>query len=412
VRGGFELFVAGRYLRARRKEKVISIITFISIAGVAAGVMALIVSLAVNNGFTSTLQRNLLAATAHVNVLEKDPGTGIGDWAHLIARFERMPHVIAVAPVLYDEVLVQGPLRGKYATLKGIEKRSELAASDTLHHLKSGSLTRLADDDNGLPSLILGTKLAQDTGTTLNSVVTVISPQGTLTPFGPRIRSQRFRVAGTFETDFYEVDDSWAYADIQSMQKLLSAGDVVNSIELRLDDMNLAPEIARQVAKEAGPEYTVVPWEEQNRDLLHALQLERAVTAITMSLIELVGALNILITLTMIVLTKYKDIAVLMSMGARRAQIRRIFILQGAMIGGVGTVIGLVLGYSLCYFADKYHLVPLNESVYSVAFVPFEPRAWDGVWISAAALAVSVLATIYPARNATRITPVEVLRYE
>jgi lipoprotein-releasing system permease protein len=412
VRGGFELFVAGRYLRARRKEKVISIITFISIAGVAAGVMALIISLAVNNGFTSTLQRNLLAATAHVNVLEKDPGTGIGDWAHLIARFERMPHVIAVAPVLYDEVLVQGPLRGKYATLKGIEKRSELAASDTLHHLKSGSLTRLADDDNGLPSLILGTKLAQDTGTTLNSVVTVISPQGTLTPFGPRIRSQRFRVAGTFETDFYEVDDSWAYADIQSMQKLLSAGDVVNSIELRLDDMNLAPEIARQVAKEAGPEYTVVPWEEQNRDLLHALQLERAVTAITMSLIELVGALNILITLTMIVLTKYKDIAVLMSMGARRAQIRRIFILQGAMIGGVGTVIGLVLGYSLCYFADKYHLVPLNESVYSVAFVPFEPRAWDGVWISAAALAVSVLATIYPARNATRITPVEVLRYE
>jgi lipoprotein-releasing system permease protein len=412
VRGGFELFVAGRYLRARRKEKVISIITFISIAGVAAGVMALIVSLAVNNGFTSTLQRNLLAATAHVNVLEKDPGTGIGDWAHLIARFERMPHVIAVAPVLYDEVLVQGPLRGKYATLKGIEKRSELAASDTLHHLKSGSLTRLADDDNGLPSLILGTKLAQDTGTTLNSVVTVISPQGTLTPFGPRIRSQRFRVAGTFETDFYEVDDSWAYADIQSMQKLLSAGDVVNSIELRLDDMNLAPEIARQVAKEAGPEYTVVPWEEQNRDLLHALQLERAVTAITMSLIELVGALNILITLTMIVLTKYKDIAVLMSMGARRAQIRRIFILQGAMIGGVGTVIGLVLGYSLCYFADKYHLVPLNESVYSVAFVPFEPRAWDGVWISAAALGVSVLATIYPARNATRITPVEVLRYE
>ncbi|MEP6717067.1 MAG: FtsX-like permease family protein [Terriglobia bacterium] len=408
----FELFVAGRYLRARRKEKMISIITVISIAGVAAGVMALIISLAVNNGFTSTLQRNLLAATAHVNVLEKDPGAGIADWPRLIERFRAIPHVVAVAPVLYDEVLVTGPVRGKYATLKGIDKRSELAVSDTLHHLKSGSLDRLMDDDSGLPSLILGSKLAQDIGATLHSVVTVISPQGTLTPFGPRIRTQRFRVAGTFESDFFEVDDTWAYADIRSMQKLLSAGDVANSIELRLDDMDLAPQIAKEAARVAGRDYTAVPWEEQNRDLLHALQLERAVTAITMSLIELVGALNILITLTMIVLTKYKDIAVLMSMGARRAQIRRIFILQGAMIGAVGTVIGLVLGYSFCYFADKYHLVPLNESVYSVAFVPFEPKAWDGVWISAAAMAVSLLATVYPARNATRITPVEVLRYE
>jgi lipoprotein-releasing system permease protein len=408
----FELFVAGRYLRARRKEKVISVITVISVAGVAAGVMALIISLAVNNGFRSTLQRNLLAATAHVNILEKEVGPGIDAWPDLVTRFRLLPHVTAVAPVLYDEVLITGPVRGKYATLKGIDIRSELATSNTLRSLKTGSLARLSDNDDGLPSLIVGSKLAQDTGMTLNSVVTVISPQGTLTPNGPRIHPVQFRIAGTFETDFYEVDDTWAYAPIGSMQKLMGLGDVVNSIELRLDNLDLAPSVAKDAERIAGPKYTAVPWEEQNRDLLHALELERKVTAITIGMIEMVGALNILITLTMIVLTKYKDIAILMSMGARRPQIRRIFVMQGALIGLTGTVIGLVLGYSLCYFAGKYHWVPLNESVYALSFVPFEPRPWDGVWISAAAMSVSLLATLYPARNATRITPVEVLRYE
>jgi lipoprotein-releasing system permease protein len=408
----FELFVAGRYLRARRKETVISVITVISVAGVAAGVMALIIALAVTNGFRGTLQRNLLAATAHVNVLEKEIGPGIENWPDLIARFRKMPHVVATAPVLYDQVLIQGPIRGKYATLKGIDIASELAASATLRHLKTGSLAQLSDDDNGLPSLIAGSKLTLEIGLMRNSVATVISPQGTMTPYGPRIHPQRFRVAGTFETGFYEVDDTWAYAPITSMQKLLGVGNVVNSIELRLDNLDLAPQVAKEAARIAGPQYVAVPWEEANYDLLHALELERAVTAITIGMIELVGALNILITLTMIVLTKYKDIAVLMSMGARRSQIRRIFVVQGALIGAVGTAIGLVLGYTLCYFAGKYHWVPLNESVYALSFVPFEPRPWDGVWIAAAAMGVSLLATLYPARNATGITPVEVLRYE
>jgi lipoprotein-releasing system permease protein len=408
----FEVFVAGRYLRARRKEKVISVITVISVAGVAAGVMALIISLGVNNGFRNTLQRNLLAATAHVNILEKEPGPGISDFAALDARLLKLPHVTAVSPVLYDEVLITGPVRGKYATVKGIYVQDELATSDTLRHLKSGSLARLTDDDNGLPGIIVGSKLAQDTGIILNSVVTLISPEGTETPFGPTFSKQRFRVAGTFETDFYEVDDTWAYAPIVSIQKLLSLGNVVNSIELRLDNIDLAREVAEQAEHAIGQHYVATPWQEQNHDILHALQMERAVTWITIGMIELVGALNIFITLTMIVLTKYKDIAVLMSMGARRRQIRWIFVAQGAMIGLVGTIIGTIAGYSLCYFADKYRLVPLNESVYSLSFVPFEPRAWDGVWIAGAAMTVSLLATLYPARNATRITPVEVLRYE
>jgi lipoprotein-releasing system permease protein len=407
----FELFVAGRYLRARRKEKVISVITVISVVGVAAGVMALIISLAVNNGFRNTLQRNLLGATAHVNIIEKESGAGILDWPRLIERLRALPHVVGVAPVLYNEIFLTGPRSGKGAVLKGIQTRSELATSDTLAHLKAGSIARL-DENTGLPGIILGAKLAQDVGITVNGIVTAISPQGNLTPFGPEPRSQRFRVIGIFESGFFDFDDTWAYTSITSVQKLLRVGDVVNAIEIRVDDLYQAPEIAKQAERIAGPRYTSTNWEEQNSQLLHALKMERAVTAVTVGLIILVAALNILITLTMIVLTKYKDIAVLMSMGARRQQIRRIFVLQGVMIGLTGTAIGLTAGYALCYFADKYRWITLDESVYALSFVPFEPRPWDGVWIAAVALGVSLLATLYPAHNATRITPVEVLRYE
>jgi lipoprotein-releasing system permease protein len=407
----FELFVAGRYLRARRKEKVISVITVIAVIGVAAGVMALIISLAVNNGFQSTLQRNMLAATAHVNILDKDAGVGISDWRNLIARFRRVTHVVAVAPVLYDQVIFSGSLGRKLILLKGIDVQGELATSDTLKHLKSGSLNSLKDA-SGLPGLIVGGKLAQDGGLMLNSVVTVIDPQGTLTPTGTVPHSMRFRVAGIFETNFFDVDDTWAYASIGAVQKLGSAGDVANSIEIRLDNPDLAPEVARDATHIAGRQYTSQTWEEQNAQLFHALKLERVVTFITIGLIEVVGALNIFITLTMIVLTKYKDIAVLMSMGARRMQIRRIFVIQGAMIGVIGIAIGLAAGYTFCYFAGQYRWIPLDESVYALSYVPFDARLLDGIWITAAALVVSLLATLYPARNATRITPVEVLRYE
>ena len=410
--GTFELFVAGRYLRARRKEKVISVITVISVIGVAAGVMALIISLAVNNGFQNTLQRNMLAATAHINILQKNTGAGIADWRGLLRKCSGLPHVVAVAPVLYDaQALLTGPRSSKLVTLKGVDIASELKVSGTLRHLQSGSLAHL-NDVQGLPGIVVGAKLINDTGLLLNSVVTIVSPQGTLTPFGPQPSSRRFRVAGIFETNFFDVDDTWAYATIDSVQKLLSVGDVVNAIEIRLDDPNLAPEIASDAARAAGPEYDSVTWEDQNQQLFHALKLERVVTAITIGLIELVGALNILITLTMIVLTKYKDIAVLMSMGAKRPQIRGIFVLQGALIGALGTIIGLAIGYTFCHFADEYHWIPLDPTVYALSFVPFEPRPWDGAWIAAAALTVSLLATLYPARNATRIAPVEVLRYE
>lgn len=409
--GAFELFVAGRYLRARRKEKVISVITVISVIGVAAGVMALIISLAVNSGFQQTLQRNMLAATAHVNILDKEPGQGIADWRSLIEKFRKVPHVVAAAPALYTNVLLTGPRGIKEITLKGIDPREELATSSTLRRLQAGTLADLLND-RGLPGVVVGSKLAQDAGLLLNSTVKLLDPEGRLTPYGPQPHTQFFRVTGIFNTDFYDVDDKWAYASLASVQKLHSLGDVVNTIEIRLDDPNLAPRAAIDLLRVAGKNYTSMTWEEQNEQLFHALKLERVVTAITIGLIVLVGALNIFITLTMIVLTKYKDVAVLMSMGARRRQIRRIFVLQGAMIGAVGIAIGLAIGYTFCYFAEAYRLVPLDESVYALSYVPFNPNPWDGVWITCVALAISLLATIYPARNATRITPVEVLRYE
>ncbi len=407
----FELFVAARYLRVRRKEAVISVVTLISLSGVAAGVAALIISLAINNGFRATLQRDLLGATSNVNILATNPGEGIGDWRSLIVRLRRVPHVIGTAPVLYAPVFLSTAFNPGGAILKGVDIESELSVSGVLRHLKSGSLAALTAPGNN-PGIILGSRLAQDIGAAPNSILTVISAQGELTPMGVRPGYRKFRVAGTFETGFYDIDDKWAYATLASVQHVLSLPDVVNSIELRVDDLERAPEIGRTAELAAGPQYIATNWQEQNRQLLNALKMERIVTSITIGLIELVAAINILITLTMIVMEKYRDIAVLMSMGARAAQIRSILLLQGLIIGGAGTIIGLVLGYSLSYLADRYHWIRLDETVYALSWVPFEPQVLDGVWVACAAMLVSVLATLYPARNATRIVPAEVLRYE
>lgn len=409
----FEFFIARRYLKARRKEAVISIITAISIIGVAAGVMALIIALAVNNGFRQALQGNLLGAMAHINLLQKEPGEGIENWPALVERIRKVPHVTAAGPALYSQVFLTGPLQAKGAVLKGVDVRSELQLSNTLERLKQGSVEALRSPaKGGLPGIILGSRLAEDIGMMPGAVVQVVSPQGELTPFGPRPSIRRFRVVGIFESGFYDIDDLWAFTSLQAAQEALSLTNVVNQIEVKLDDLNLAPEVAREIEKVAGPTFATTTWMERNRQLLNALKMERAVTVITIGLIELVAALNILITLVMMVMEKYRDIAILISMGAKRAQIRRIFMLQGVIIGVVGAAIGLVLGYGLSYFADKYRWVRLDESVYALSYVPFDPRWIDGLWVAAAAVLVSFLATLYPARSATRIAPAEVLRYE
>jgi lipoprotein-releasing system permease protein len=219
-------------------------------------------------------------------------------------------------------------------------------------------------------------------------------------------------VVGVFSSGFYEFDDGYAYASIASVQKMLGLGDVVSAIELNVDDLNRAPEIARELTKLLGSRLTATSWLEQNMHLFDALRGERIVTIIIIGLIELVAALNILIVLVMMVMEKYRDIAVLMSMGARRQQIRTIFMLQGVLIGAVGSAIGLTVGYTLCYFAQKYKWIKIDEAVYAFSFVPFETHWVHAIWIAAAAILISFLATLYPARNATRIAPAEVLRYE
>lgn len=413
MKSTFELFIASRYLRARRKETVVSVITVISVLGVAAGVMALVIAMAVTTGFRNSLQRSLLGAMAHINVVPKVPGEGIEDWRALMARLRHAPHVTAASPALYSPVLMAGAVNSKGGILKGIDVDAELAISDTLRHLKQGSLDALRDSAANPPGILLGTHLVEDTGIRVGNRIQVLSPEGgEMTPFGVTPTARTFRVSGVFESGFYEFDDGYAFASIAAMQRMLGIEDEVNAIELKVDDLDRAPEIAGDLGKLLGAHYTATAWQEQNLHLFDAMRGERVVTIIIIGLIELVAALNILIVLVMMVMEKYRDIAVLMSMGARRQQIRAIFMLQGVLIGVVGSAIGLTLGYTLCYFAEKYRWIRIDESVYAFSYVPFETHWVHGIWIAAAAILISFLATLYPARNATRIAPAEVLRYE
>ena len=407
---GFESFVARRYLRAKRKEAVVSVVTVISVIGVAAGVMALVIALAVNNGFSNELEKNLLSATADVDVLEKDTANGIENWEALTARLQKLPHVTGVTPALFAQVFFQGPALASGGILKGIDVDSELRVTDTLKHLQAGSVDALRNVSNP-PGLIMGSGLARNTGMTMNSRITVMS-QGVLTPFGMNPNIRHFRIVGIFSTGFPQYDDVRAFTSLKAAQQALSLPDVVNEIELKLDDLNRAPEVTREVQKVLNRHLVATNWMEENRPLLNAFKMEKVVTFITIGLILFVAALNILISLVMMVMEKYRDIAVLMSMGARRNQIRKIFMLQGVLIGITGTVIGLVVGYTLCYFANRYRWISLDAQVYALSYVPFEPRAWDGAWVAAVAVLISFLATIYPARSASRLAPTEVLRYE
>ena len=410
----FELFIASRYLRARRKHTVVSVITVISVLGVAAGVLALVIAMAVTTGFRNSLQRSLLGAMAHINVVPKVPGEGIEDWRSLMARLNHGPHVTAAAPALYSPVLMAGAVNSKAGVLKGIDVEAELAISATLRHLKQGTLDKLRDPAAKPPGIVLGNQLVADTGIRVGNPIQVLAPEGgDMTPlYGPVPTARRYNVVGVFESGFYEFDDQYAFTSIAAMQKMLGLEDEVNAIELKVDDLDRAPEIAQDLSKMLGPHFTATSWQEQNLRLFDAMRGERIVTIIIIGLIELVAALNILIVLVMMVMEKYRDIAVLMSMGARRQQIRAIFMMQGVLIGAVGSAIGLAVAYPLCYFADKYKWIRIDESVYAFAYVPFETHWVHAIWIAATAILISFLATLYPARNATRIAPAEVLRYE
>ncbi|HZP22147.1 MAG TPA: lipoprotein-releasing ABC transporter permease subunit [Terriglobales bacterium] len=416
----FELFVAARYLRAKRRQAVIGIITGISIIGVAAGVASLIVALAINNGFRQDLQDRLLGSTSHINLL-RIQSDGIRNWQALLHRLEKQPNVVAGAPAIYEQVLISRGARAQGAILKGIIPSDERKVSTILDSVKQGSTAPLeqTQSQNGssgetaqLPPIVLGKDMADELGANVGAVVTVTSPQGELTPFGVVPKYKRFKVVGIFASGFFDYDNSWAFIRLADAQHLFDLTDVVSVLEFKVDDIYRAGEIGRQLETEAGKGFMSTNWMEQNHALFHALRLERVVTFITIGLIVFVAALNILISLIMMVMEKTRDIAVLVSMGAKRRQIRRIFMFQGILIGVIGTVVGLIAGFALSWAGGHYHLVSLSAEVYSIDYVPFAPRVSDGLLVALVAIGVSFVATLYPSWSAAGVLPAEALRYE
>jgi lipoprotein-releasing system permease protein len=459
----FELFIARRYLRAKRRQAFIGIITGISIAGVAAGVASLVVALAINNGFRQDLQQRLLGSTSHIS-LQRIADDGIRDWPALMDRLSKQPHVVAAAPAIFEQVLISRGPRARGAVLKGMIPRYERRVGDLLNSVKEGSAEGLEDRTPVQPSLrvseastpaseaatksqstskaagggarsiqadvppdslagvqqrvaamppiVLGKDMADNLGATVGSVVLVTSPQGELTPFGMVPKYNRFRVVGIFNSGFFDYDSSWAFARLSDAQQLFGLGDLISVMEFKVDDIYKADVISRTLEDAAGKGFMTTNWMEQNKALFRALRLERVVTFITIGLIVFVAALNILISLIMLVMEKTKDIAVLMSMGTRRGQVRNVFIAQGVLIGVLGTVIGLVLGYAISYAGGHYHIISLSPEVYSIDYVPFAPRVIDGVLVALVAVGVSFVATLYPSWSASRILPAEALRYE
>jgi lipoprotein-releasing system permease protein len=441
----FELFIASRYLRAKRRQAFIGIITGISIVGVAAGVASLVVALAINNGFRQDLQQRLLGSTSHIS-LQRIADDGIKDWPPLMDRLSKQPHVVAAAPAIFEQVLISRGPRAHGAVLKGMIPKYERQVGDLLNSVTEGSAAELDSDASAggsapaspsaradeasaltqspdslagvqqriaaMPPIILGKEMADNLGATVGSPVTVVSPQGELTPFGTVPKYTRFRVVGIFNSGFFDYDSTWAFTRLSDAQRLFGLGNLISVLEFKIDDLDRADAVAREIEDAAGSGFMATNALRQNSALFKALKTERLVTFITIGLIVFVAALNILISLIMMVMEKTKDIAVLMSMGTRRRQVRNVFIAQGVLIGVIGTVLGLIAGYAIAYAGGRYHVISLSPEVYSINYVPFAPRVADGLWIAVFTLLVSFVATLYPSWSASRILPAEALRYE
>ena len=406
----FEWMVALRYLRSRHRPAVLRLVTLFSVIGVAAGVATLVIALAMNTGFRQAIRDRLLGVTAHINLKPISP-EGIRDYRGLMAKLAGTPGVRSIAPAIYNTVLLSGGGSSRGIVLKGVDPEIESRSDDALRRVVAGHLD-FSPDRDGIPSMLIGSIMAEELKVSAGDYVSLTSPQGSLTPFGLVPRSRRFRVAGVFNSGFYDYDANWGFVTLASAQNLAGIGDAVSLLEVRCIRLDDAAAIADELRARAGQGYTTTTWMDENRALFRALSLEKLVTAIFIGLITFVAGLNVLVVLTMTVTDKARDIAILVAMGARRTQIRRIFIYQGLVVGGVGTLIGLVLGYGLSWAADTWRLIPLNAEIYAVPYVPFHSSGLDAVWIAAAAVAICLAATMLPARAASRILPVEILRYE
>jgi lipoprotein-releasing system permease protein len=419
----FEFFIALRYLRAKRKQTLVSVISGISVLGIAAGVMALVIALAFSTGFKEDVQNKILGTTSAINLLRLDrsPMPGYGE---LLQKLKETPHVTGSAPAIFNQVFIASATRNQGAALKGIDPALETQVSDFFSHIVAGDPQALNKkvapatpaDEAGIPhrdSIIIGKEMSRALGVSVGDTLKVLFPMGKLTPLGFTASERTFRVAAIFESGLWDIDANWAYAHMDSARRLFSypAGSAL-VLQFKIDDLENAEAIAADIRARAGPGYITTTWIELNKPLFSALKLEKLVLFVTIGLIVFVASLNIVTTLIMMVLEKQGDIAILTAMGATTKTIQRIFMLQGLIIGLTGTVIGNVLGIGLCWFLDKYKLIRLEAEIYSIPFVPFHVRGWDAILISGTALLISYLATIYPARNAAKLDPVEVLRYE
>ncbi|WP_353067558.1 ABC transporter permease [Tunturibacter psychrotolerans] len=428
----FEFFIAARYLRAKRRQAVVGVITAISVIGVAAGVASLIIALAITNGMRRDLQERLVGSTSHVDLM-RVAGDGIRDWRSLLERLRGVPHVVAAAPGLYGQVLISKGARSGGGLVKGVIPADEKTVGDLLQNVVQGSASALeplarratpcADgtgprNDCGsavsreIPPIVIGQDMADTLGAKVGDGVLVTSPQGELTPLGLVPKYERFQVAGIFKSGFYQYDSSYAFLRLADAQSLFSEPDLISVISFKVDDLYHADRVGRVIEDAAGKGFQTTNWMEQNRELFRALKLEQVVTFIVLALIVCVAALNILIALTMMVMEKTRDIAVLMSFGVRADQVRRIFLMQGLLISVIGTVLGLILGYGLSWLGGHYRFIRLDAAVYSIDYLPFAPRVWDAVIVAAVSLGVSLIATIYPSVSAAKVLPAEALRYE
>ena len=412
----YELFIGLRYLKAKRKQTFVSLITVISIAGVMVGVTALIVVIAVMNGFKEDLREKILGVTSHV-VISRFDGN-ISQYMEVKEKVEEVSGVNAATPFIYTQVMISSRKAISGAVLRGIEPKTASKVINLPKNLRSGSLDELQAEKKpegmrSTPGIILGNELARNIGVARGEPVTVISPLGRLTPLGRVPRSQTFRVAGIFDSGMYEYDSTIAYVSLWAAQRFLGIGERVTGIEVRVDEIYEADRVARAIGKALdGYPYWSRDWMRMNKNLFSALKLEKIVMFIILTLIILVAAFNIVGTLIMVVIEKTRDIAILKSMGATRRSIMKIFMIEGAVIGLVGTLLGLLGGYTLCKLLATYKFIELPSDVYYISTLPVQMNPLDVAIIALAAIVITLAASVYPAWQASRFDPAEAIRYE
>ncbi|PYQ45401.1 MAG: permease [Acidobacteria bacterium] len=409
----FELRIALRYLTARRKQAFISVISAISVLGVVVGVMALMVALGLMTGLQREIRSKILGATAHISIF-RSGNEPFDNYRDVVAKVRTVPHVLGSAPTVYGKGLMITAGGSAVATLKGIVPAMERSVTDLASQVEEGQLDALERTEPGsLPPILLGRDLASTLGVGMGDVVTVTSPEGRLSPLGMLPRVTKFRVAGTVHSGLYEFDSQWAYVPLSVAQRLFTGGsDSASLVEVRLDDIYAVRAVAPHIVATLGDGYLTTDWIMMNQSLFSALWLEKVAIGITIGLIVMVAALNIVATLILLVMEKHKDIAILVSMGASRGAITRIFMLQGTVIGALGTLTGASLGWGLCRVLDYYRLIRVPVDVYQVSYVPFTLLPLDAATVIVGAVLICFLATIHPARGASRLDPAEALRYE